>query len=407
MTPYRLKTFIRKHNILNTIAKFIFYAYENCVWSLFGMFFHIHMIFPRARPGASRTVKSVLHVSVLSHKPFMLSRIMRNKGLKSSYLAVHAEAGWLKVGSKGYDYNIPWNIRGIIFRPFITVYYFWHIMRHYDVIHYHFASFLTNDGRELPYLKKMDKIIAVHFRGCDLRQKSINNKLNPVLNCCQECDYPEGSCETEIQYTRIEKARKFADLLFVTTPDLLDFLPEAEHIPFTAPYGIDLDDVPPAPKDEHIFRVVTSSNHDGVDGTEYVENAVDRLKREGRAVELVKVHNTPYEKALSLYKSADVYAGKLRMGYYNNANIECMLMGIPCMSYIREEFLKNILDCPIIITRPETVYDRLKEYMDKPEALKLHSEEGRKFALKYHDPQSVVDKLVTKYNCALNEIVRK
>ena len=120
-------------------------------------------------------------------------------------------------------------------------------------------------------------------------------------------------------------------------------------------------------------------------------------------MELVEVYKIPYEKALSIYNSANVYAGKLRMGYYNNANIECMLMGIPCMSYIREEFLKNIPDCPIIITRPETIYQNLKEYIDKPEVLREIGNKGITFVNKYHDSDKIISLLVKEYNTALGK----
>ncbi|MBN1292799.1 MAG: glycosyltransferase [Candidatus Latescibacteria bacterium] len=398
MTPFHLKTFINRFPVLKNTARFFFKLYENSVWNLFTLYFKLygrHRFFTADKP---KEVRSVLHVSVLSHKPYMLSLLMRQKGLKSEYMAVHAESGWLQVGDKGYDYNIPWNMSGLIFRPFITLHFFWNIMRRYDVIHYHFASFLTYDGRELFYLKLMGKVIVVHFRGCDLRQKSENNMKNPELNCCQECEYPNGSCENEDQMLRIRLARKYADLLFVTTPDLLDFLPEAEHIPFIMPFGVDINNIEPAPRTPGTFRVVTSSNHDSVDGTKYIRNAVKRLQREGRSIELIEVHNTPYEKALSIYKSADIYAGKLLMGYYNNANIECMMMGVPCLSYIRDEFFDRIPDCPIIITRPETVYQKLCEYMDKPEDLQTAANKGIAFVKKYHDPDIILRHLIKRYN---------
>ena len=401
MTPYRLNKLLSKFPLLKGVLLYLFHIYEKCVWYLFDLFFVRYIkIYPSAFK-APQKIRSVLHISNLSHKPYMLSRLMRKKGLESSYLVIHPEAGWLQVGKKGYDYSIPWTISSSLFRPFINIYYLWKVMRHYDVIHYHFVSFLTSDGCEMSYLEKMGKIIAVHFRGCDLRQKSINMKLNPELNCCQECDYPPGTCERPVQFQRIAIARKYADLLFVTTPDLLDFLPESEHIPFIAPYGMNIDTIEPAPKNEGVFRVVTSSNHHGVDGTEYVRQAVEKLKEEGKSIELVEVHKTPYEKALAIYKSANAYAGKLRMGYYNNSNIECMLMGIPCMSYIREKYLKNIPDCPVIITRPDTVYRNLKDYIERPKELKEIGLKGIAFVKKYHDPYGVVDMLINKYNMAL------
>lgn len=376
--------------------------YHGAVWGLFRLFFTI--AFNPRKVERPSSVRSVLHISVLSHKPFMLSRKMRERGIKSEYMAVSAESGWLKLGERGYDYNVKVGPLYAIYGPFLIMRYLWKILREYDVIHYHFGSVLTREGRELPFLKEMGKLIVFHYRGCDLRQKSVNMRLNPDLNCCKECDYPDGACENEIQRKRLDLARKYGDLFFVTTPDLLDFMPEAEHIPFIAPVGVDMDAITPVERDRSLFRVVTSSNHDGVDGTAHVRDAVERLKAEGHRIELVEVRKAPYEKALAVYKSADVYAGKLLMGCYNNANIECMMMGVPCMSYVRREYMEGLFaGAPIIVSRPDNIYDRLREYIGKRGELAAIGARGKEYVKRMHNPDKIVDMIIARYNNALSK----
>ncbi len=348
-------------------------------------------------------VTSVLHVSYISHKPYMLSRWLRKAGIKSDYLAIGAEGGWLKANDTGYDYNIRSDRMALLLRPWVASYYVWQIMSRYDVIHIHFSSILTDDGRDIIYLKEMGKIIVFHFRGCDLRQKTINIELNPGLNCCSECDYPMGSCENDLQYRRISFAKRYADLLFVTTPDLLDFMPEAEHIPFIAPDKSEIEKIVPAKRNRNTFRVVTSSNHDGIDGTVYIRNAIKKLTDEGENIELIEVKKTPYHMALAIYKTADLYIGKLRIGYYNNANIETMMMGIPNMCYIREEFLKKIPDCPIIVIRPETTYETLKSYLHQRDKLHEIGRRGLDFVMKYHEPSKISRLMIERYNGIISQ----
>jgi len=327
----------------------------------------------------------------------MLSRWLRAAGIKSDYLAIGAESGWLKANETGYDYNIRSDRMAHLWWPWVASYYVWQIMSRYDVIHIHFSTILTDDGRDIIYLKEMGKVIVFHFRGCDLRQKMINLELNPGLNCCSECDYPIGFCENDLQYKRISLAKRYADLLFVTTPDLVDFMPEAEHIPFVAPDESEIEKIVPVKRNKNIFRIVTSTNHDGIDGTIYIRNAINRLNEEGENVELVEVKKTPYHEALAIYKSADLYVGKLRMGYYNNANIETMMMGIPNMCYIREEFVKEIPDCPVIITRPETIYETLKSYLHQRDKLREIGRRGPSFVKKYHDPIKISQLMIERY----------
>lgn len=344
----------------------------------------------------SGRVKSVLHISLISHKQYMLSRVLRELGLKSDYFALNAEEeSRLNIG---YDYNLPDGM-GRLKRLALEIYYLWAALARYDVLHFHFNTTISRgSGWELKFLRKMGKVLVFHFRGCDLRSKSANMKKNPGLNACMECDYPEGSCDTSRQRRLLDMARKYGDLFFVTTPDLRDFFEKAEHIPFIAPFGIDFDSIQPAPKTNNVFRVVTSSNHPGVDGVPHVRRAVDRLRGEGVAIELVEVVRQPFMEALAWYKSADLYAGKLMMGYYNNANIETMMMGIPNMAYIRGEYLKDIPDCPIIVVRPDNVYENIKEWIGKPDALGTLGARGRAFVQKRHNPSAIAQMMVDRYN---------
>jgi glycosyltransferase involved in cell wall biosynthesis len=342
-------------------------------------------------------VRSVLHVSIISHKPYMLSRVARRNGLHSKFLALNADIGRLNAG---YDYNIPSSLTPIQ-RKFLEFCYLWMVFARFDVIHYHFSAVVSGDGWELEHLRRLGKVLVFHYRGCDLRQRGVNMAVNPELNCCQECDYPAGSCDMDYQRFRLGLGRRYGDLFLVTTPDLRDFLPEAVHMPFIAPQGVNFGGIVPAPRREGVFRVVTSSNHPGLDGVRFVREAVARLQAEGEGVELVELCRRPYAEALSVYKSADVYAGKLTMGYYNNANIECMLMGVPCMTYIRPQYLEAIPDCPIIITRPDTVYANLKKYLHRREELAEIGARGPEYVRRRHDPDAIMGRIKALYEDAL------
>jgi len=346
-----------------------------------------------------RRVRSVLQLSIDSHKPYMVSRALRAQGLKSDYFALNVrdQAGIL---SLGYDYALPVGVPTPR-RRLLEAWYLWTVVARYDVVHSHFKSFLSADGWELPYLKKLGVVLIYHFRGCDVRYRSRNFALHPELNCCTECEYPIGACDTPYQRSQVAITKQYGNGFFVTTPDLREFVPEAEHIPFMHPVDIDFDAIVPAPRDRSVFRVVTSSNHHGIDGTRFIRAAVDRLRAEGRAIELIEVENTAYRNALSIYKSADVYVGKLRMGYYNNANIETMMLGVPNMSYIRPEFQSIAPDCPIIVTRPDTVEERLRYYIDHRDQLGAIGARGPAFVKAHHDPATIAQQLIRRYESAM------
>lgn len=339
----------------------------------------------------------VLHFSLISHKPYMLTRLLRKKGMTADYFALNTDLSYLRVGTRGFDFNLPYHVRGL--KRFLKIYYFLiFVFPRYDIIHVHFNTLLSSDGVEFKILKLIGKRIIFHFRGCDLRQRSVNSRAFPELNICQQCNYPPGSCESDAQYLRLKIAKLYGDHFFATTPDLTGFWEGAEWLPFIPPQGVNLDAIVPEPRDLKIFRVVTSSNHDALDGTSYIYDAVSKLKKEGEKIELVAVHGVPYEKALSIYKSADVYCGKLRLGYYNNANIESMLLGIPNLSFIRSEFTALAgEDCPIVNTTPENVYENLKYFLHHRDELKPLGAQCKSYIQKRHDANKIMDRLMQCY----------
>lgn len=349
--------------------------------------------------GSEQTVvKSVVHISVMSHQQYYLVQAFRRHDVKSVFVALNTDPdGRLNVG---YDFGVPATLgpRLSMFYRFVL---FWGVVMRYDVVHYHFNSFLWgDDGQELPYLKRAKKVIVFHFRGCDLRSRSANSKAHPVLNVCQKCDYPEGSCDTEYQRKKIHRAREFGDLFFVTTPDLAVLFPGSIHVPFILPAEIDFDAVVPEVKTENVFRVVTSSNHPGLDGVPYIRKAVSQLISEGYNVELREVEKEPFQQTLSAYMSADLYVSKLRMGFYNNSNIETMMMGVANISYIDEKYQSIYSDCPIIVGTPDTVYERIKFCIENPSFVSAHANKGRDFVCRRHDESVVIPLMMEHYNQA-------
>lgn len=340
----------------------------------------------------------VLYFSIISHKPFMLTRLLQNRGIEARYLALNTDLGYLRVGKRGYDYGIPSTLKGIR-RQIVLFWYLLFVLPRFDILHIHFNTLLFFDGFELRFLKAIGRKIIFHFRGCDMRSRSRNNRLFPGTNVCGKCDYPDGSCDSSAQNLRLELARKYGDHYFATTPDLAALWGNAEWLPFIVPPQL----IAPAPvsreESSGPFRVVTSSNHDALDGTEYIREAILRLRQEGESIDLVEVHGMPYEDALEAYSRADVYVGKLRLGYYNNANIETMVMEIPNLSYIRPEFteLAGGKDCPIINTSPEEVYRNLRWALEHRSELPEIGRKSRSYILERHDPDILMGRLIQCY----------
>jgi glycosyltransferase involved in cell wall biosynthesis len=349
-----------------------------------------------ARLFHDRRGKGVLHISTVTHQPYIITRHLRAQGFDADFLAIGE--GWLSYNEEGWDFHLR---RIPVPGPLRFIYEFWWAWKlypRYQLVHSHFLQ-LIGSGWELKFLKMMGKKVVFHFRGDDIRRKEINLQLNPELNCCQECDYPHDYCHDPQRYSLADLARKYGDLSLVTTPDLNDFLPDAIHFPFMIP---ELPGQMPIPFEERqysekITKILHVTNHEGIDGTQHIVKVVSQLKEEGYPIDLIMPRKVPFQEMLKIQSQADLSVGKLMMGYYANAQIESMYFGVPTMCYIREDFLKKIPDCPIINVRPENLYQRLKYYLDHRDELLEIGKRGTEFVRKYHSGNVLAKRLIDMY----------
>jgi len=74
-----------------------------------------------------------------------------------------------------------------------------------------------------------------------------------------------------------------------------------------------------------------------------------------------------------------------------------MYFGLPTMCYIREAFLKEIPDCPIINVRPDTLYEKLKYYLTHRKELTEIGRKGPEFVKKHHPGPLLAERLINLY----------
>jgi hypothetical protein len=331
---------------------------------------------------------SVLHISYMVHIPYHTVVHLRRQGVVADYLAIGKSPHWNRCDYNFVPSSLP--VLGVL-REFWT---FWRVVARYEVVHAHFMYTLSRSGWELPVLKRMGRRLVVHFRGCEARDRSRNMALHPQLNICQDCDHHPPICQTASARRRREWARRFGDATLVTTPDLRDFVPDAIHFPFFAP-----DDVAPAvPDPDREFTIVHVTNQPGIEGTREIERAVERLRAQGRRVRFQWLHDLPHEQVMAAVAQADLAIGKMKMGYYANAQIESMAMGVPTITYVRDEFMTDELRRSgfIFATLP-TLEQTIAHYLDHPEALAEKRRIARQSIGCLHDNRALAHRLAAIY----------
>lgn len=336
---------------------------------------------------------SVLHVSYMVHVPYYTVQFLRRHGYRADYLAVGRSRTWDKA-----DYCFD-RTRWKWLSPLVEFWLFWHVMAKYQTVHLHFMMTLSAEGWEVPVLKALNRNIVVHFRGCEARERELNMRLHPAVNICQSCDYDPWVCTLPVNQRRRALAREYGDLTLVTTLDLKDFVTDAIHFPFFA-LAEDLVPARTEPKwpQRERLRLIHWTNHPGIEGTAEIQRAVANLRARGYAIDLVILSGVSHEQVLAECVNADLAIGKMKMGYYANAQIESLCCGVPTITSVRAEFLtEDILSSGLIVATLDQVERVIAYYMDHPGKLAEKAAIARSSVLRLHDNEALTRRLIAFY----------
>ena len=331
---------------------------------------------------------SVIQLAYLRELSYRNVELLKKNDVNVKYMAFGKSNLWKKA-----DYCVTFSINPII-AVIQQYFWFWKVLAKFEIIHSHIMMMLSVSGWEIKLLKKMNRKILVHYRGCEIRDWRKNIQLHPKLNICQNCDYGRIRCDDlKAKYQR-RVFDRFSDKELVTTPDLLDFVPKAEYFPFFAPEVKELE--LPENKDPHIVMV---TNHPGIDGLYEVKEILKRLQREGLKFSYELLVRVSMERIKQSYQKADLTIGKMKMGFYANSQIESMMMGIPTVSYIRND-LERQYEIPemLINTSLDNLKNTIRELLKNPKKLKEIRRKTRKSIIDIHKNKLLVTKIKKIYS---------
>jgi glycosyltransferase involved in cell wall biosynthesis len=267
--------------------------------------------------------------------------------------------------------------------------------------------------RDLPLLKRAGKAIFVTYQGDDARQGDYCRK-HFKIHFADEV--PPG------YYSAAGDARKrediaifdrYADGIFALNPDLLRVLPaRAQFLPYA---NVDLSKWSPdghRPGSRARPFLVHAPSHQGVKGTRFILDAVNRLRSEGLEFDFMLVENLSRDEARRIYERADLMVDQLLSGWYGGAAVELMALGKPVVCYLREDDLGYIDDrmraeLPLIRATPDTICEVLRGCLGRNrEMLPQMGERSRRFVEKWHDPGAIAALLKDQYRSSVERLRR-
>ena len=183
---------------------------------------------------------------------------------------------------------------------------------------------------------------------------------------------------------------------YVSTPDLLRYVPQAAWLPtLTDPARwVDL----PAPRlGEHKLRVLHVPSCSALKGTAHIRPAMERLQDQG-LIEYTELEGVPYQEMPERIAEADLVIDQVSMGLYGVASVEAMLAGRPVVAqagdFIRQQVKERTgWDLPIIEATPDTIQQVVADIAQDPAAYSQVAQEGRKFALEVHSQKRAAEAL--------------
>ena len=263
--------------------------------------------------------------------------------------------------------------------------------------------------KDLSLLKWAGKAVFVTYQGDDARQGDFCRN-NFDIHFADEVPPGYYSSASDVRKQEdIARFNRHADGIFALNPDLLRVLPgRAKFLPYA---NTDLKDWCPSgyrPGTHVRPLVVHAPSHQGVKGTRFVLDAVNRLKSEGVVFEFILVEKMSRADARKVFERADLLVDQLLSGWYGGVAVEMMALGKPVVCYLREEDLGFIeapmrADLPIIRAKPNTIYQVLRDYLvhRRSEFAELGLR-SRAFVEKWHDPISIAASLKKTYLAAVN-----
>lgn len=269
-------------------------------------------------------------------------------------------------------------------------------LRHADV----FLSYLNGgylrgtllERLEGPLLRVAGKKLIVFPYGSDI---AVPGHLGVAEEALLQ-DYPAFAETGDVVRRRVLYFCRWADLVIRNYQ--YGFLPRADllwptMIAIDADHWHDRGASSGADGSDGPVTVVHAPNHRHVKGTQFLLDAVDRLRAEGLDVRLDLIERRPNEDVHRALVDCDVVAEQFVAGYALFA-IEGMSAGKPVVSAMRSlapdvRATPEIRACPIVDSATGDLADNLRELVTDPIRRAQLGAEGRRFVLAHHAREPV------------------
>jgi len=307
----------------------------------------------------------ILHLNNPAQVASNLVKAQRKLGIEAN-LAVTSTKGW----NTNFDYNLSETDSSSLKGKFEIGKKLYKLVKECDILHYH-GQAVSQGYRDLVMWSGiMKKPVILHHHGSEIRNKK----------------YP-----------------KFANHLvvhrYVSTPDLLEFVPDAEWLP----NPVDLTNLKYSEFDKSgPLKILHAPTNREVKNTEAVEDAISQVKEEGLDIQFTLIEDAQHSELINQISKHDLVIDWMNpeYGIYGVFSIESMALGRTVICSLTDS-LYNDYNLPIISINPVDLAGKIKELYKDRNALIQRGKASYDFVQNHHNPTELAKKVIEKYKVIL------
>ena len=307
----------------------------------------------------------ILHLNNPAQVASNLVKAQRKLGIEAN-LAVTSTKGW----NTNFDYNLSETDSSSLKGKFDIGKKLYKLVKECDILHYH-GQAVSQGYRDLVMWSGiMKKPVILHHHGSEIRNKK----------------YP-----------------KFANHLvvhrYVSTPELLDFVPNAEWLP----NPVNLDNLKYSETNvTGPLKILHASTNRDVKNTKAVESSISKLKSDGLDIQFTLLENVQHAELMEQISKHDLIIDWMNpeFGIYGVFSIESMALGRTVICTLTDSLYEGY-ELPIINSSPENLEVSIKEVYDNREILVEKGQLGSEFVNRNHNSEVIAERVLQKYNSIL------
>jgi hypothetical protein len=268
----------------------------------------------------------------------------------------------------------------------------------FDVYQFYFGNSLTKSKlADIKLLKLLRKKVFFYFCGCDIRDSKKVIKTYQY-SACKKC-WPMSCSANRI--TAIYMAENYANGVFVSTPDLLEFVKDSILLP--QPIEIDMFEKfrnlsNTNKQDPNVIRIAHAPSNYQLKGSIYIEEAINALKKEGYPIEFILLRDHTYDEVMTICANSDIIIDQLLIGAYGQYAVEGMALGKPVICYIRDDLEdKYPQKLPLINANIENVKEKLRILIEDAALRESVGSSCLEYVSEVHDARLIAKKAFEYY----------